>query len=245
MRSALLALGIVAALAAIAPSVQDIPSTYAGPDCNANNTIDPQEDRFLELINDYRADNGLNPLVMSDTLNQAAAWKSRHMATHDYFSHEDEGTNRDFVQRLRDCGYTANTWLAENIAAGNDTAAETFAQWRSSPGHNANMLNPDLVAIGIARAFNDGSEFNWYWTTDFGGVADGYTPPPPPSLPDKTGDVDCTGETNSIDAALVLQYTAGMIQTLPCPIEADMNASGATDAIDATIILQIAAGLVG
>lgn len=245
MRSILLALALIAAFAAFAPSFSPARIAQAGPNCDADTTLDSQEEAFLDLINAYRADNGLGPLVFSDALNQAAAWKSEHMATNDYFGHDDAGLNRDFVGRLRDCGYTANTWLAENIAAGNDTAAETFEQWRASPGHNSNMLNPNMVAIGIARVLNSDSQFRWYWTTEFGGEADGFSTEPPASLSDKTGDVDCTGDTNSLDAVLVLQFAAALLDSLPCEIEADMDGDGGADAIDAAIILQLTAGLIG
>ena len=245
MRIALQATVVLAALAAMLALVSPPRASLAGPNCDANGTIDSQEQAFLDLINDYRAGNGLNRLVFSDTLNQAAAWKSTHMATNDYFSHDDRGLGRDFADRLRDCGYTANTWLAENIAAGNSAASATFDQWRNSSGHNSNMLNPNMVAIGVARVHNPDAEFRWYWTTEFGGVADGYTPPPPASLPDKSGDVNCTGFTDSVDAALVLQFSAALLDELPCKVEADMDGDGGANAVDAAIILQLTAGLIG
>jgi hypothetical protein len=65
------------------------------------------------------------------------------------------------------------------------------------------------------------------------------------------GDLDCDGSTNSIDAALVLQYAAGLgpdlktfcwsnvydLQLRCCPV--------LIDATDAAIILQLSAGLFG
>jgi hypothetical protein len=59
-----------------------------------------------------------------------------------------------------------------------------------------------------------------------------------------SGDVDCDGDVDSIDAVLVLQYDAGLIDTLPCFENADLNGDGDVNAIDGTIILQIAAGLI-
>jgi uncharacterized protein YkwD len=70
-------------------------------------------------------------------------------------------------------GYDYATYMAENIAAGNDSAAGTFQQWLTSAGHNANMLNPNVSAIGIGRASSGSSDFGAYWTTTFGGVIDG------------------------------------------------------------------------
>ncbi len=58
-----------------------------------------------------------------------------------------------------------------------------------------------------------------------------------------TGDVNCNDSIDSIDAALVLQLTAGLIGSLQCEENADVNASGAIDSIDAALILQFTAGL--
>jgi hypothetical protein len=59
------------------------------------------------------------------------------------------------------------------------------------------------------------------------------------------GDVNCDGLLNSIDAALVLQFSAGLLITLPCFPAADLNLDGVVNPIDAAIILQIDAGLIG
>lgn len=234
---------LLAAFAVVSISLPTRQASAGGP-CSADTSLDGEELEFLELINDYRAQNGLGPLVFSNALNRAAAWKSAHMATNDYFAHDDAIIDRGFVDRLRDCGYDANTWLSENIAAGNDTAEETFEQWRGSAGHNSNMLNPNMVVIGVARVFDDDSTYGWYWTTEFGGEDDGFTPPPA-SLPEKSGDVDCTGTTTSVDAALVLQFSAALLPDLTCQVEADVNGDGRIGSLDAAIILQISAGLFG
>jgi hypothetical protein len=65
------------------------------------------------------------------------------------------------------------------------------------------------------------------------------SPTPLPSA----GDVSCDGRVNSVDAALILQGVAGLIQTLPCMAQADVNGDGDVDAIDAALILQFEAGL--
>lgn len=65
--------------------------------------------------------------------------------------------------------------------------------------------------------------------------------PPPDSL---AGDVDCNGVVNSIDALLLLQFEAGLINTLPCMDLADVNGDGRIDSLDAGLIKQIDAGLI-
>ena len=59
------------------------------------------------------------------------------------------------------------------------------------------------------------------------------------------GDVNCDGAINAIDAALVLQYGAGLLEDLPCFAAADVNGDGSVNAIDSALILQYVAGLLG
>jgi plastocyanin len=66
------------------------------------------------------------------------------------------------------------------------------------------------------------------------------TPTPTPA--GLAGDANKDGRVNAIDAALVLQYSAGLIPTINP--NADVNHSGQTNAIDAAVILQYAAGLI-
>jgi hypothetical protein len=55
------------------------------------------------------------------------------------------------------------------------------------------------------------------------------------------GDANKSGAVDSIDAAIVLQYAAGLVGTINP--NADANQNGDTNAIDATLILQYVAGL--
>jgi uncharacterized protein YkwD len=194
---ALLALSFAAAFGLAAQP------TAALTNCDADPSLDNEEQAFLQLINDYREQNGLAALSPSDTLDRAAQWKSDHLAGYNYFAHDDTPINRTWVQRIRDCGYGFQTYIGENLFAGRSSAVDAFNAWKNSPGHNANMLGSSYAAIGIGRAYNAGSDYDWYWTTEFGGVADGYTSgstptptstptpaPPPASYPcaDVTGD---------------------------------------------------------
>ena len=58
------------------------------------------------------------------------------------------------------------------------------------------------------------------------------------------GDADCDGEITALDASWILQYSADMIDAVPCPDLADVNQDGHIDAVDATIVLQKVAGFI-
>lgn len=169
-RAALAAILAIAVAFAIAD--RTTPQALAAGDCTVDATMDSEEQAFLVLINNYRAQNNLPPLVASYMLTKASAWKSKDLGTNNYFAHDD--LSRTWVQRVRDCGYGFNTYLGENIAAGYTTAQQVFDGWKSSPGHNANMLGANYASIGIGRYYLAGSTYGWYWTTDFGGFSDGW-----------------------------------------------------------------------
>jgi uncharacterized protein YkwD len=166
--------------AGIAPAPAD--TVEAAGDCTIDATLDGEEKAFLTLINNHRAANGRAPLRPSYMLSKASAWKSKDMGVNRYFGHND--LDRTWDQRMRDCGYTFNTWAGENILAGGSGGAQqAFDAWRNSSGHNANMLSSNFTAIGIGRHYTAGSPYGWYWTTNFGGFDDGYvvmTDPLPP-----------------------------------------------------------------
>jgi hypothetical protein len=73
-----------------------------------------------------------------------------------------------------------------------------------------------------------------------------HTPPPvATATPSKScGDVNDNGSVDSVDALLVLQLSAGLIQTVPNAPSADVNHSGTINPIDAQLILQEGAGLI-
>ena len=141
--------------------------------CTVSSTaIDSEEQAFLGLINNYRAQNGLGALSISTNLTRAATWHSTDMGQNNYFSHTDL-LGRSPSTRATDCGYPIGA--GENIAAGGawQSAQSAFTAWKNSSGHNANMLYGPYKQIGIARVYNNDSTYGWYWVTDFGTTNDG------------------------------------------------------------------------
>ncbi|MCH8025552.1 MAG: chromosome condensation regulator RCC1 [Chloroflexi bacterium] len=76
------------------------------------------------------------------------------------------------------------------------------------------------------------------------GLGDKVAATPTPVPDTVAGDVDCDGLVDAIDAALVLQFEAGLLATLSCAAAADVNGDGLVDAIDAALVLQFEAGLI-
>jgi len=125
-----------------------------------------QAQEMLDLVNEIRADNGREPLVLNDKLNKAAFDHSDDMARNNYFSHT--GLNEStFSERIEAAGYNGSP-RGENIAAGNASVIATFNQWKNSSGHLNNMLNSNSNEMGIGYASFNGSRYTHYWTQLFG-----------------------------------------------------------------------------
>lgn len=138
---------------------------------NEADCLNSEERAFLDLINAYRARNGAPKLAASRSLNAASYLHSKDMGERGYFEHASQD-GRSPWDRMKAQGYPGNTAMSENVAAGQPTAQAVFESWRGSAGHNRNMLNPDMRAIGIGLASVSGSPYGEYWTTDFGGTVD-------------------------------------------------------------------------
>jgi uncharacterized protein YkwD len=126
-----------------------------------------EEEKLLDLINAFRAQNGQPALSRNGKLDTAALNHSRDMASRRYFAHNTpEGVTPD--QRIAAAGYQFS-WWGENIykSAPNDTSAQSaFNSWVNSSGHRANMLSSNFTQIGIGRAID--ADGRTLWTNTFG-----------------------------------------------------------------------------
>ncbi len=164
-----------------------------------------EEQRLLELINGYRQENGVGPLVSSGVLSMSAARHSEDMAAHGFLSHSTKESSyypsgSGPADRAAREGYPTNVYTAENIALGQQTAEEVFEDWRGSPEHNAAMLGEQYTAAGIGHVDS-------YWTADFGSVAD--TPSDLETLEPYAGQIveSATGEQSSTPPSAAEQTT--------------------------------------
>ncbi len=145
-------------------------SAQAAPQSLPGVCADAEELAFLDMLNAYRAEQGLGALGLSQTLSEAAELHSADMGAKGYFSHtRSDGSTVE--QDLRRFGYADSTF-GENILAGTETGTEALQTWQGSASHDANMRRSAFRAIGIARVYDESSPYGWYWTTIFGGSLD-------------------------------------------------------------------------
>ena len=107
-----------------------------------------------------------SPLAWNATLATAAETHSRSMANNNYFDHKDRD-GRTPGDRAELAGYDFQQ-IGENIAAGQDSVRKVVDGWLTSPGHCANLMNPQFKEIGAAYATDPKSDAGIYWTAMFG-----------------------------------------------------------------------------
>ena len=69
--------------------------------------------------------------------------------------------------RIDATGYNWQT-CGENIAAGQPSIRAAVKAWLASPGHCANIMDPDFEEMGLGMARNADSDYGIYWTQVFG-----------------------------------------------------------------------------
>ncbi|GIE80719.1 hypothetical protein Aph02nite_66690 [Actinoplanes philippinensis] len=135
----------------------------AAPTTSAPTGAAAYEAEVVTLTNAQRTSNGCPAARTDDRLTAAARAHSADMVARNFFDHTgSDGSN--FVTRANRAGYTAPS--GENIAYGYRSPQEVVTGWMNSPGHRANILNCESVAIGVGLATkSDGTP---YWTQVFG-----------------------------------------------------------------------------
>ena len=155
------------------PVSQTVSTAIRSIGCDADENSLQQA--LLSLINDARAQiqhcgskrySPAATLTSHPTLQKVARSHSRDMADNDYFSHQDNDGLQVWDRALT-AGYEYST-IAENIATGQDTTGEVHDGWLGSPGHCANLMNPEITHFGAACADHKNTDNQPYWTTVFG-----------------------------------------------------------------------------
>lgn len=119
-------------------------------------------DEVIRLVNIERANAGLDPLVKSDILCQIAAARASEITIS--LSHTRPNGTQCFTI-LKEYGISYR-FCAENIAAGQPTPAEVVDAWMNSPGHRANILDPNMQEIGVGFVYME-DRYHYYWAQMF------------------------------------------------------------------------------
>jgi uncharacterized protein YkwD len=119
------------------------------------------EQALMNSANRERAALGLRTLRWDDSLARAAKFHAERMAAQNVLSHQLPG-EEDFKVRALRAGARFSA-LAENIAVG-PNAEGLHEQWMNSPPHRANLLDPEMDAVGISVVR---SESGFYGVEDF------------------------------------------------------------------------------
>src|SRR6187200_895625 len=153
---AVLALVCAVAVGTLGSATSNAGAAAAAGDCSPGSDWGtPRADfaaQTVDLVNAHRAGLGLRQLTVGSALQAAAVWKARHMAQYNYMAHDDPAppVSRSTGERMAACGVTGS-W-GENIAAGFPSPAAVVQGWLNSPGHRANIENPNYVSIGSGAA---------------------------------------------------------------------------------------------
>ena len=158
----------------------------------SNNTVvdnpsNSEQQKFLNLVNNARRQSrtcggrsypSVPDLTLNSKLYAAALEHSKDLAISNTFSHTGSGTASDISgvalnkrssvgDRIEHNGYSWSAY-GENIAAGQPTIESAMQGWLDSPGHCANIMNPNVTGLGMAKYVREDSFYRIYWTQNFG-----------------------------------------------------------------------------
>lgn len=117
--------------------------TSAGKEFQANQA---ELDQFI-LLNKYRQDNGVANLQYSSDLSMVARLKAEDIATNNYQGHKSP--TYGYTDEMLDQFGISWSFVGENLAYGYTSATSVTEGWKSSPFHNANMLESEFTTVGI------------------------------------------------------------------------------------------------
>ena len=126
---------------------EQTPDNKYGIDYGYVQTADEKavEEELIQLINDYRKENGLEPLVKSEVLMECADLRAQEIKIKFAHTRPDGTDSSTIVKEVTGLNYGCS----ENIGRGQFNAKEIFNAWKNSPGHNNLMLNEIGKSIGV------------------------------------------------------------------------------------------------
>ena len=118
------------------------------------------EVELITFINKERQSNGIPPLLINWEVTRLARYKSEEMVNHGLFDHESLVYGNP--AQLLDSFHIGYSYAGANIAMGHETPEDVLSAWNSSPGHKANIFNPNFLSAGVGLSYDD--DDIPYWT---------------------------------------------------------------------------------
>lgn len=131
------------------------------------NNLSAVRNEMLSLVNQERANVGLEPLVFSSILNNSAQDHALDMRDRNFYNHVNPD-GEEPADRIIRAGYNPIV-AGENIAMNQTSVAQVMEGWMNSEHHRDNILYVDYTEIGIGLSYivREG-ELNVYWVQNFG-----------------------------------------------------------------------------
>jgi uncharacterized protein YkwD len=108
--------------------------------------ISDEEKETLNLINEYRKENGLKELKIYSKLQEVAKLKAEDIVNNQYFSHTSPNLGTPFEMLENN---NVNYKIAGENLAGNISPSKAVDAWINSKKHRENILEDDFEYTGI------------------------------------------------------------------------------------------------
>ena len=119
----------------------------------------PVEIEILELINNFRISEGLNPLRNLDIIKTQTYSHTDYMIEQDNVSHDNFYSRKSFL--VNNAGAKK---VSENVAYGFTSAESVVNAWLNSEGHR-DTIEGDFTDFDISAEQNESGQ--WYYTNIF------------------------------------------------------------------------------
>jgi len=149
-RTAMIRMTAAAAALALLPAM--------APACDVPDDLAQVSNRVIKLTNKRREKAGLGAVQRNEKLTRAAQKHACWQADNGVMSHTGQGGSTMDARATAE-GYVWS-YVAENVAMGQQTALEVVKTWMQSPTHRTNMLSAHAREIGIGWA-KSGPQTYW------------------------------------------------------------------------------------
>ena len=115
----------------------------------------------LQLINAYRKENGLTPLVFDESMILFSQSYISEILENDVFEHSDLNGGEYSVENLfKSMGFGGFLVIDQEWC--DELPSLIFNAWKKSKGHNVNMLNPGITKVGMSIQIQTKGEVGTY-----------------------------------------------------------------------------------